>query len=151
MFLEFDFVGGPFYKKTQFWLLIFTPPGPRGYRGALGVRRIKKLHKRENDRRPILAGVPFIKNVEIPKFLSAPRPAPPSGPVFSGRGPKLKIPLPTFCSPRCPNSEKVRHDPLTPKPPEEIDLAETCFFGVRAWPWGPRERSHPPQKLLARS
>ena len=108
------------------------PPGPQGTRGALGVRWIKKLHKTENDWRPILAGVPFIKNVEIPKFLLAPWPAPPSGPVFSGRGPKIKIPLPTFCLPRCPDSEKVQHDPPAPKPPEEIDLVETRFFGVRA-------------------
>ena len=136
MFLEFDFVGGPIYKNYPILTFDFhlsrDHPGPRGTRGALGVRRIKKLHKTESDRRPILAGVPFIKNVEIPKFLSAPRPAPPSGLVFSGRGPKIKIPLPTFCLPRCPDSEKVRHDPPAPKPPEEIDLAETRFFGVRA-------------------
>ena len=62
MFLEFDFVGGPFFKKQpnfDFWFSPLPgPPGPRGTRGALGVRRIKKLHKTENDQRPILAGVP---------------------------------------------------------------------------------------------
>ena len=45
--------------------MIFTPPGipqgPGGTRGALGVRRIKTLHKIKNDRSPILAGVHFIK------------------------------------------------------------------------------------------
>ena len=111
MFLEFDFVGVPSIKNNQILTFDFhpsqDPPGPRGTRGALRVRRIKKLHKRESDRRPILAGVPFIKNVAIPKFLSAPRPALPFGLVFSGRGPKIEIPLPTFCSPRCPDSEKV--------------------------------------------
>ena len=56
-------------------------------------------------------------------------PAPPSSPVFSGRGPKLKIPLTTFCLPCCPDFEKVQHDHPAPKPPE-IDLAETPFFGV---------------------
>ena len=96
------------------------------------MRRIKKFHQTESDRRPILAGVCFIKNVEIPKFWSAPRPAPPSGPVFSGRGPKLKNPLPTFCSSRCPDSKKVQHDPLAPKPPEVIDLAEKSVFEARA-------------------
>ena len=134
MFLEFDFVGVPSIKNNPILTFDFhpPPPGPGGTRGALRMRRIKKLHKTENDWRPILAGVPFIKNVEIPKFLSAPRPAPPSGPVFSGHGPKIKLPLPTFCSPRRPDSEKVRHDPPAPKPPEEIDLAEMGFFGVRA-------------------
>ena len=97
---------------------------------------------------PILAGVPFIKNVEIPKFWSAPQPAPPSGPIFSGRGPKIEIPLPTFCLPRCPNSEKVRHDPPAPKPPEEIDSAETRFFGVQAWPHRPRGLGHPHKNYL---
>ena len=53
----------PFSKK-----ITTVSPGPRGTQWALGVRRIKKLHKRENDQRPILAGVPFIKNVEIPKL-----------------------------------------------------------------------------------
>ena len=32
--------------------------------------------------------------------------------------------------------------PPAPKPPEEIDLAETRFFGVRAWPRGPRSPCH---------
>ena len=32
--------------------------------------------------------------------------------------------------------------PLPPKPPEEIDLAETRFFGVQAWPRGPRSPCH---------
>ena len=112
--------GVPSLKNNQILTFDFhpsrDPPGPRGTRGARGVRRIKNLHKTKSDRRPILAGVPFIKNVEIPKFWSASRPAPPSGPVFSGCGPKLKIPLPTFCLPCCPDSEKVQHDPPAPNP-----------------------------------
>ena len=121
--------GGPFYKEYLIFDFWFSPlPGPWGTRLALGVRRIKKLHKTRSDRRPILGG-PFHKNIEITKFWSAPRPASPSGPVFSGHGPKLKIPLSKFCSPRGPDSEKVRHDPPAPKPPEEIHLAETRFLG----------------------
>ena len=56
--------------------------------------------------------------------------------VFSGCGPKIKILLPTFSLPRCLDSEKVQHNPPASKPLEEIDLAETRFFGVKAWPWG---------------
>ena len=78
-------------------------------------------------------------------FGRPPRAARPSGPVFSGRGPKLKILLPMFCLPPCPNSEKVRHSPPALNPPEEIDLAETHFFGVR--PQGP---SHLPKNYLQR-
>ena len=52
MFLEFDFVGGPSIQNTPILTFDFHPsrdlPGPRGTRGALGVRRIKKLHKTEN-------------------------------------------------------------------------------------------------------
>ena len=81
--------GVPSIKNNPILTFDFHPsrdlPGPRGTRGGLGVRRIKKLHKTENDQRSILAGVPFIKNVEIPKFLSAPRPAPPSSPAFRPR------------------------------------------------------------------
>ena len=136
MFLEFDFVGVPSIKNNPILTFDFhpswDPPGPRGTRGALGVRRIKKLHKTKSDQRLILGGVLFIRNVEIPKFWSPPRQAPPSGPVFSGRGPKIKIPLPTFFLPCCPNAEKVQHDPPAPKPWEEIDLAENPLFGVRA-------------------
>ena len=78
-------------------------------------------------------------------FGRPPRAARPSGPVFFGRGPKLKILLPMFCLPPCPNSEKVRHSPPALNPPEEIDLAETHFFGVR--PQGP---SHLPKNYLQR-
>ena len=46
MFLEFDFVGGPFYKKYPNFDYWFLPlPGPQGTRGAHGVRQIKRLHK----------------------------------------------------------------------------------------------------------
>ena len=44
-------------------------------------------------------------------------------------GQKSKFRL--FYLPCCPDSEKVRHNPPAPKPREEIDLAETRFFGVR--------------------
>ena len=68
MFLEFDFVRGPFYKKY------------------IRLRWIKKLHKTKSDRRLILGAVPVIKNVKILKILSATRPAQPSSPVFFSRG-----------------------------------------------------------------
>ena len=51
MFLEFDFRWGPFYKNTPSMTFDFHPS--RVTRGALGVRSIKKLHKTENDWRPI--------------------------------------------------------------------------------------------------
>ena len=132
MFLEFDFVGVPSITNTPILTFDFHPLGFWGTPGALGVRPIKKLNKTKSNRHPILGGVPFIKKVKILQFWSAPWPAPPSGLIFSCCGPKLKIPLPTFCSPRGPDSEKVQHDPPAPKPPEEIYLAETPFFGVRA-------------------
>ena len=73
---------------------------------ALGVRQIKKLHKTKSDQHLILEWVPFMKNFEIPKFWS-PQPVPPSGHVFLGRGPKIKIRLPTFFLTRPPDSKKV--------------------------------------------
>ena len=89
-----------------------------------------------------------MKKVKIPKFFAQPGPPAPTGPIFSGRRPKFKIPLPTFCSPCHPDSKKLWHNPTTWKPREEIDLAETPFFGVRAWPRGPRGPCHPPKNYL---
>ena len=64
MFLEFDFVWGAFFKKFPNFHFRFSPlPGTRGTPGALGVHRIKKLHKTESKGRPILGGVPFIKKM----------------------------------------------------------------------------------------
>ena len=60
-------------------------------------------------------------------------------PGFLRPGLKIKILLPTFCLPRCPNSKKVGHDPPASKPPEEIDLAEIC---------GPRGPGHLPKNYL---
>ena len=45
MFLGFDFRGIPSKIIPQFWRLIFTPPRTGGNPGALGVWRIKNLHK----------------------------------------------------------------------------------------------------------
>ena len=140
MFVEFDFQGVPSIKNTPILTFDFYPSRD------LGVRQIKKLHKTKSDRRPILRGVPIIKNIKIPKFWSAPQPAPPSGPVFSGRGPKLKIPLPMFFLPCCPNSEKVRHNLPAPKTLEEIDLAETHFSGSEFNPKGCRVRVTRPNR-----
>ena len=106
MFLEFDFVGVPSIKITPILTFDFQPPGPRGTRGARRVIWINKLHNTK-----ILVGQP-------------------SGPVFSGLGPNLKIQLPTFCSTRCPDFDF--DSPHAPKPPEVIDLAETSFFRVWA-------------------
>ena len=148
MFLEFDLVGGSLPKKYPILTFDFLPSqGPGVPVGPSGWSRIKESNKTRIDPCPILAGVPFTKNVEIPKFWS-PLSAPPSGPLFSGHGPKLKILVPTFCSPRCPNSEKVQHNPPAPKPREEIYLAETRFFRVRAWPRGPQGPSHMPKNYL---
>ena len=83
-------------------------------------------------------------------FATAARPGPHSNAVFLGRGQKIKIQLPKFCLPHCPNSEKVWHDPPAPKPWEEIDLAETPFLGVQAQPRGPLGPSHPPKNYLQR-
>ena len=62
----------------------FHPSWTQDTRGALGLHQIKKLHKTKSNHHLILGGVPFIRNIEIPKFWSGPRPAPPSGPVLSG-------------------------------------------------------------------
>ena len=105
--------GVPSTKITPILTFNFHPPGTPG---GLGVRRIKKWQKTKSEERLILGRVTFIKKMEIPKFCSAPRSAPTSGPVFSGCGPKIKIELATFGPPRCPNSEKVQHDPLPQKP-----------------------------------
>ena len=57
-----------------------------------------------------------MEKVRIPKFLAPPGPARTSGPVFSGRGQKIKIPLPTIRRPRPLVSEMVGHVPAGPKP-----------------------------------
>ena len=50
MFLEFDFVGVPSIKNNPILTFDFHPSwDPRGTRGALGVCRIKKLNKTENN------------------------------------------------------------------------------------------------------
>ena len=58
----------------------------------------------------------------------------------------------TFEDPRVPvGPSGCDTTPLHPKPPEKIDLAETCFFrGPGLTPKAPGSRS-PAQKLLARS
>ena len=44
-------------------------------------------------------------------------------------------------------SDRAIHYTIAPRlPPEEIYFAETRFFGVRAWPWGPR--GHPSKNYL---
>ncbi len=72
-----------------------------------------------------------MEKVKIPKIFDPPRTARISGPVFSGPGQKLKIPLPTFFLPRPLVSEMVRHVPAGPKPQEEIDFPKNPFFRVR--------------------
>ena len=64
--------------------------------GAPGVRPMTPTHSTRIDPWPKWAGVPFMKKVHIPKFWSPGRPARPFGPIFSSRGPKFKIMLPTF-------------------------------------------------------
>ena len=106
--------------------------------GALGVHQTKKFHKSKSHWCLISGGVAFTNIVEIPKFWSPHRPALPSSPVFSGRGPKIKNQLPTFCSPCCPVSEKIWHNPLAQKKPGVDRFGRNPLFGVLAWPRGPR-------------
>ena len=106
MFLELDFVGGPFYKKYPNFDFWFSHSRDPEYPWSPRVRQIKKLHTTKSYQGLILGGVPCMRNVEIPKNVSPPcrprLPAPHSSPVFSGL-PK-KILSPTLCSPRCPDS-----------------------------------------------
>ena len=97
----------PSIKNSPIFTFDFHPPGTGGYPWGPQGASDEKVASTKSDRRWILEGVPFIKNIEIPKFWSAPQPAPPSGPIFSGRGPKIKIGLPKFCLPCCPDSKKV--------------------------------------------
>ena len=63
--------------------------------------------------------VPFIKKLKFQNFACPHA-------VFSGRGPKIKIPLPTFFLSRPPVSKKVWHHPPAPKPPEGPGVRVTC-------------------------
>ena len=56
MFIEFDFLGGPFYKKYPNFDFDFHSPGTPGYPWTPRVRQIKKLHKTKSDLRLILGG-----------------------------------------------------------------------------------------------
>ena len=88
MLLEFDFRGILSIKNTPILTFDFHPSLAWGYPWGPRVRRIKKLHKSKSDRRLFSGGL-VIKNVEIPKFLLAPQPAPPYASNFLGRGPKI--------------------------------------------------------------
>jgi len=135
--LDFNCIWGPFYKKSSnSWLLVNPnlghPEDSEGQGWALWQNGNNKKFLKFNFSRGLFYG-----KSENSKKLAQPSPHAPTAPIFSGRGPKFKIPLPTFCSPRHPNSKKIWHYPTTWKPWEEIDLAETPFFGVRAWTRGP--------------
>ena len=129
-------------KNTLILIFDFHPYG------ALEVHWIKKLHKTKSHQRLILVGVPFKKNFDIARFWLPPWPVLPSVAVFSPLDPKIKILLPTNFLPCPPVSKKVWHRPLAPNPWEEIDLAETPFWGVWAWPRGPQGPIHPPKNYL---
>ena len=129
-------------------MLTFDLWAPEGTPGALGVHQIKKLNETKSCQSLILVWGLFMKNVKIPKLWSPHQPASSSSPIFPGRGPKIKIPLPTFFFTCFPVSEMVWHNPPAPKPWEEIDLAENPLFGVWAWPWGPWGPNQPPKNYL---
>ena len=135
-------------NTSPIWLSNFDPPalGPDlwGPQGA----SYDPTHSTGIDPWPRSAGVPFMRKVQIPKFLLLGWPARPFGPIFSGWGPKFKFVLRNILLPCCLNSKKVWHYPLPSKPWEEIDLAETPFLGVRAWPCVPRGLIHPPKNYL---
>ena len=146
--------GVPSIKNNQILTFDFHPsrdlPGPRGTRGALGVRRIKKLHKTESDRRPILAGVPFIKNVEIPKFLSAP-----AGPAFRPRflrpWAKNQNSAPNVLFASLSRFRKgVTRPPCPETPGGDRFGGNPLFWGPGLTPRAPGSGS-PAQKLVARS
>ena len=101
--------GVPFMKNVAILTFENRPSRAHGFPppGALGVARNKKLHNITSSPNSISGGVSFMEKTRIPKFWSPPRPAAPSGPVIFGRRPKIKIPLPTFCQRRPPDSEKV--------------------------------------------
>ena len=83
-----------------------------------------------------------------PKNIWRPLGSPNVDPVFSGPRAKIKNPLPIFCLPHDPISKKVWHDPVGPKPREEIELAKTAIFWSTAQPGGPAGLGHPPKNYL---
>ena len=147
MFIEFDFVGGPFNIITPILAFDFHLPRTPGYPWSPQGPSDQKVAWNKKRTAPDFRGNLFTKNVILPKIWLALWPGPPSSPVFSGRGQKIKILLPSFFSPRCPDSKKVWHNPPAPKPSEEIDLSETPFLG--SGPDSEVQVIH--QKLLARS
>ena len=81
--------------------------------------------------------------------MVGPRPALPSGHVFSGCGLKIKFLLPMFCLPCCPVSDKVWHDPSCPKTPGGYRFGSNSFFaGSRPDPRGPLGQSHSSKNYL---
>ena len=72
MFLEFDFVGGPCYKKYpnfDFWLSpLGTPGNPWGPQGVSD----QKVAWNRKRLAPYFRRVPFLNYMENPKFLRRP-------------------------------------------------------------------------------
>ena len=131
--------GVPSIKSTNLYFWFSPLPGTRGTRGALGVCWIKKLHKTKSDGRRNFEGSLLQKKYWNSKILVG-LPA-----LFSRAvGWKSKFQLPM---PRCPNSKKVRHDPLAPTPGVDW-FGRNPLFEVRAWPRGRRGPSHPPKNYL---
>ena len=114
--------GVPSIQKTRIWLKIFT---------NLRVRQIKKLHKTKSDRRPILGESLLQKMWEFQNFGR-----PPGQPRLLAPWAKTQNFAPNILFASLSRFRKGVTRPPAPKPPEEIDSAETPFFGVRAWPEG---------------
>ena len=131
-----------FYKKHPNFDSWFSGMG--GGPGAQGVGPIKKLHKTKSNRRLTFGGVPFIKNIEIPKLWLPPDHPRLPAPFSPARGQKSKFRSQSFVCLLVPNLKRYDRTPY-PKTPWGYRFG---LFGVWAWPWGHRGPFHPPKNYL---
>ena len=122
------FCGGPFCKKYPNFDFWFSP-----LLGPLGVRRIKKLHKTESDRRPILGG-PFYKKYQNSKILVGPPASPALLLRFLRPRPKTQKSAPNVLFALLSGFRKGPTWPPCPKTPGVDRLGRNLLFRGPGWP-----------------
>ena len=125
-----------FYAESQnscFWFLALGPLAPT--RAVRRVHPSTKLPKITKYPQPIWVGAPFIKKVQISKFLLPGWPAWPFGPFFSGHGPEIQNSVPNIFA-SLSWFQKGMTQPPDFKTLEGDRFGRNPFFGVRALPRG---------------
>ena len=147
MLIEFDFRGGPFYKKYPNFDSWFSPLlGPGGTLGPSGVLD-QKVALNKKRPAPDLRGSHFKKMLKFQNFCwLAGQPSLPA-PFSRAVGWKSKLRSQLFVCLVVPILKRCDTTPC-PKTPGGDRFGRNPLFGVRAWPQGPRGPSHPPNYYL---